>query len=104
MQAVFTYKDALIIDDFRVDETQPVKPIKDKVQSSKIQRPFHRAAALSLSCLHSRKNLAKKKNGMYEGHSQIIDTPPFPNENESFIYQIEIQLFQGVHCEGWILL
>ena len=38
-----------------------------------------------------------------EGHSEIIDTP-FPNENERFIHQLEIQLFLGVHCGGWILL
>ena len=32
---------------------------------------------------------------MFEGHSEIIDTPPpaFPNENKSFIRQFEIQLF-----------
>ena len=29
---------------------------------------------------------------MSEGHSEIINTP-FPNENERFIRQLEIQLF-----------
>ena len=28
-----------------------------------------------------------------------MDTP-FPNENERFIHQLEILLFQGLHCEG----
>ena len=38
---------------------------------------------------------------LYEGHSEIIDTlpPPFPNEDERFIHQLEIQC----HCRGWIL-
>ena len=41
----------------------------------------------------------------HEGHSEIIDIPPpFPNENERLIHQLEIQSFQGVHCRGWIIL
>ena len=38
------------------------------------------------------KRFSKGGSNLYVGHSEIIDTP-FPNINERFIHQIEMQLF-----------
>ena len=48
-------------------------------------------------------NLFSKIHFFYEGLFEIIDNP-FPNENVRFIHQIEVQLSQGIHCGGGILL
>ena len=44
----------------------------------------------------------KNDNNMYEDHSEILDSPPFPYER--LLHPMEVKLFQDVHYGAWILL